>query len=268
MRWERLMDDEALEAKLRSTYDQVDQWVSAMGRPLIPELGSELHEDDRDWPTLPVSQLVHVGLAVAADHLDAIRCHLDAHHTFPFADLTICRSALVGAAQAVWILAPDERPQRLERARMLAADELRYHRQYMEALQAVQPDDVHTNMVATHLQVRVAELKEKRLTSGKPVVRHENTRMIREAAEAVFSPNLAAHALLEWQSGSGAAHGLVWSVLGTRDTKQVGDADATGLAEFHAVGSLGRIANGYMAAFYMAKKGWSLLTKRNTPAPR
>jgi hypothetical protein len=259
------MDEKAFEAKLRSTYEQVDQWVSAMARPLVPELGSDLQEDDKDWPTLPVSQLVHVGLAVAADHLDAIRCHLDAHHLFTFADLTVCRSALVGASQAVWILAPEERSQRLERARMLAADELRYHRQFVEELRAAQPRNASADVVADHLQMRIAGLREQRSSEGEPLVRHENTRMIREAAAAVFPPDLAAQTLSEWRSGSGAAHGLIWSVLGTPDTKQVGAADAAGLAEFHALGSLGRLANAYMAAFHMAGKGWSLLAKRNTP---
>jgi hypothetical protein len=199
---------------------------------------------------------------VAADHLDAIRCHLNSKHLFALADLTICRSALVGASQAVWILAPNDRNERLRRARMLAADALRYHGQYIGALTAASPDDANVALVESHIAMRSAELKTKRLEAG-PLVRHENTRMIREAATAIFSPELAAEASLEWQSGSGAAHGFAWPILNSPSMKRVGAADDSGLVEFHANASLGRIANGYLAAFHMARAGWALLEALN-----
>ncbi|TQR87672.1 hypothetical protein D8S82_05630 [Mycobacterium hodleri] len=257
-----IMDDSEREKRIRFTFDELDQWLKTMTQAFTPSIGSALELDDQDWPTLPVSQLAHVGLAVAADHLDAIRCHLDASHLFALTDLTICRSALVGASQAVWILAPNERGDRLSRARMLAADALRYHGQYMEALRVADPRDPNVPLVGSHIAMRSAELKAKRLEEG-PLVRHENTRMIREAASAVFPPELAAEASLEWQSGSGAAHGFAWPILNSPDTKQVGNADDGGLAEFQAVASLGRMANGYLAAFHMARAGWSLLRNRN-----
>jgi hypothetical protein len=256
------MDDRERESRIRSTFGELDQWLGLSAEAFVPTVGSTLHVDDLDWPTMPVSQLAHVGLAVAADHLDAIRCHLDASHLFALADQTICRSALVGASQAVWLLAPDERSDRLARARMLAADALKYHGQFLMALQVAQPDDPNVPEVAAHVEMRSAELKAKRLEAG-PLVRHENTRMIREAATAVFPPALAAEASLEWQSGSGAAHGFAWPVLGSSSTRQVGVADGTGLAEFQAAASLGRMANGYLAAFHMARAGWSLLKRRN-----
>lgn len=251
---------------MRSTFDELGQWLASAAQVFVPNAGSALHEDDQDWPTLPVSQLAHVGLAVAADHLDAIRSHLNAPHWFAFADLTICRSALVGASQAVWLLAPDDRPDRLARARMLAADALRYHGQYMAALKAANPNEPNAPLVASHIAMRSAELKAKRLEGGS-VVRHENTRMIREAATAAFPPELAAEASLEWQSGSGAAHGFAWPILNSPNTKQIGAAaDDAGLVEFQAAASLGRIANGYFAAFHMARAGWSLLKGRNAVA--
>lgn len=247
---------------IRSTFAELDRWIESMAVAFVPAAGSALHEDDLDWPTLPVSQLAHVGLAVAADHLDAIRCHIDARHLFAFADLTICRSALVGASQAVWLLAPEDRAERLTRARMLAADALKYHSQYMETVKVAQPAEPNAQLVASHLAMRKAELKAKRLEAG-VLAPHQNTAMIREAAAAVFAPDAAAEAGLEWQSGSGAAHGFAWSLLNSPETKQVGDADGAGLAEFHGRASLGRIANGYLAAFHMARAGWSLLERRN-----
>ena len=60
---------------------------------------------------MPVSQVAWAGLAAASDHLQAIRVHLDpprgtALNLFPFAQFTLSRSALIGACQAVWVLAP------------------------------------------------------------------------------------------------------------------------------------------------------------------
>lgn len=252
------------EAALRSTFDTLDEWLELSNAAFIPTAGSDLEEDDRDLPWLPLSQLAHVGLQGAADHMDAVRDHITAKHLYAVADLTLSRSALIGAAEAVWLLAPDDRATRLERSRRLAAYAAKYHAQYLTELLELDPQHEGTRRVLEHSVLRKTELFDRRQRLGERT-KLETTKMITEAADAVFSAELAAEVSLEWQAGSGVAHGLSWSLLGTPDTVEVGPTDSTGLTEFHAAASLGRMANSYLAAFHMAKHGWRLLGQRDTP---
>ena len=71
----------------------------------------------------------------------------------------------------------------------------------------------------------------------------------------------------EWRRGSGAAHGLPWSLLGRRDTRQVGAADADGMATFHVGGSLDALANSYLCAHGLLAHAFRLLDRRGTRGP-
>jgi hypothetical protein len=261
------MDDAEREKKLRETFPILGDWQRWGSPAFRPEQGSELETDDQDWPQIPVSEIAHVGLQVAADHLLAVRVHIEAHRLFAFSHLTLCRSALLGAAQAVWVLAPDDRALRLKRARTVAAYGQWKHLQYLRGLQGIaQQPDQNTDTVAAVVDSRVEELDQKRNAAGE-VLKLNNTDMIREAVGAVFDAAHAAEAVVVWQSGSGAAHGFVWPMLGTVDTMQSSPADHAGIAEFQVGGSLSRMSNGYFAAFYMADRGWKLLRQRGK-APR
>ena len=229
-----------------------------------PDPDSDLALDDEDWPYFPPSTIAWIGLVSATDHLDAIRRHIDAHFTFPMAHLTMCRSALVGAAQTAWILAPDDRPTRLLRSRTVIAYGYKNHLQYLTGLQNLDTKPhLGTDFVAAHTKERKEQLTEKRKADNQ----HKDldtTEMIRQAAEGVFpgQPELAAQAILAWRSSSGAAHGLAWPLLGTSGTIQTRLSGDDGIGEFRAGGSLERIGNVYMAAFHLADRGWKLLRRR------
>jgi hypothetical protein len=250
------------EAALRKTFGTLDRWLQQCALAFVPNPTSDLAEDDQDLPWLPLSQLAHLGLQSAADHLDAVRYRVESKRLFAVADLTLSRSALVGAAEAVWLLAPDDRSVRLLRARRLASYAAKHHVQYLTELLQLDPEHETTNLVLDHAVSRKAELSDRRETLGERT-KLETTQMIKEAAEAVFDSALTAEVSLEWQSGSGVAHGLSWSLLGTPDTVEVGPPDSTGLTEFHAKATLGRMANSYLAAFHLATHGWRLLGLRN-----
>jgi hypothetical protein len=258
------VDDAEREQKLRETFPKLDEWQRWGSTAFRPEQGSELETDDQDWPSIPVSQIAHVGLQVAADHLLAVQVHIEARRLFAFSHLTLCRSALLGAAQAVWVLAPHDSVLRLKRARAVAAHSHWKHLQFLRGLQGIAPQpDQNTDTVAALVDSRVEELDQKRDAAAE-VLKLNNTDMIREAVGAVFDAAYAAEAVVLWQSGSGAAHGFVWPMLGTTDTVQSSPADQAGLAEFQVGGSLSRMSNGYFAAFHMADRGWKLLRQRGS----
>ncbi len=260
------MDEAEAQRVVQGTFKKLDTWDSVHG-PFIPGSGSELRGDDYDWPLFGVSQVAWTGLQAAVDNFQAMRWHLDGRKTasprhFLYAHLTLCRAALVGASQAVWVLAPDDRDLRVQRARSVVAYTQHQHERYLKALQEwAKVPHPGTDAVLARVQQRIGEMDAKRASDGQKGTLH-TTEMIRVAAEHVFPSTVAVEVVLAWQEGSGAAHGLVWPILGQPSTVQAGPADDNGLAAFEAAGSFDRIANLYMAAYHLTDRGWDLLRRR------
>ena len=77
---------------------------------------------------------------------------------------------------------------------------------------------------------------------------------------------MATEARVEWRRGSGAAHGLPWSALGRRETRQVGAANLDGMATFHAGGSIDALANSFLCAHGLLANAFGLFDRRGTVA--
>ncbi len=65
---------------------------------------------------------------------------------------------------------------------------------------------------------------------------------------------LATESRVESRRGSGAAHGLPWSVFGRQETRQAGSTDPDGMATFHAGGSIDALANSYLCAYGLLQR--------------
>lgn len=248
---------------IRATFPSLDTWGARLAIPLPPPAGSELSVDDLDWPWVPVSQVAAIGLGGARDHLQAVRVHLDVGQLFPFAQLTLIRGALIGGAQAAWVLAPTDRERRTERARCIASHMYTEHGKYLDLLRALAPTPHQgTEMVASHVRKRGVELDTLRARDGQKVVLN-TTRMVEEAARSAFGTDaLATEALSVWRLTSGAAHGFAWPLLGQPDTSQTGEPDGNGIASFGAAGGIDRIANAYLCAYHLAAYAWRLWDER------
>lgn len=255
------VDDEAV---VRGTFATLDQWRRIQG-PFTSICGSELARDDEDWPHFGVSQVAWSGFTVAIEHLRAIRAHIDVQapnrpNLFAFAHQTLARTALIGAATAVWVLAPDDRAKRIKRARNVVTYQQDEHHKYLRALQGL-ADHAGTDAVADHVAMRGRELAAKRTADGQ-TAKYETTRIVREAALAAFKTKpLADEVVAGWRSGSGAAHGLMFPLLGRSPMTQ-GPSDGQGRATFFVGGHFELFSNAYMAAHHLADHGWSLLVRR------
>jgi hypothetical protein len=250
------------EATIRGTFKQLERWRERERHEYTPTEGSELAVDDEDWPWWRLSQLAFAGLASARQHLDAVRVHYAETGPYPLADPTLMRSALLGAAQAAWLLAPDERAVRTSRARTLAAEMYLRHGQYLEELSALRDGaDPNTEKVKKRVHERAEELDAKRASDGQRAQLNA-TSVIETAVGECLGPRLVREGRAMWRAGSGAAHGLVWPVLGRSGTQQTAPADFHGMAPFVAAGSWADIANPYMAAFHLLDHGWRLLDAR------
>lgn len=93
------------------------------------------------------------------------------------------------------------------------------------------------------------------------------TAVIEDAARMTFGDaRIALEAKAEWRRGSGAAHGLLWTIFGQPETKVTPDGDGSVLATFEAGGSIEALGNPYLCAYWLLYKAHALLTQRDTEA--
>ena len=209
-------------AKLRvieATYSSLDEWAARMSTVFVPRPESELGRDDADWPYPPVSssQIAWAGLNSAREHLQAVRVHIEARQLFPLAHLSITRAALIGAAQTVWVLGPDNRAERLKRSRLLAHHAYAEHLKFLRVLQRLaEVPHEGIDIVAAHTAERLGQIEALRGVVGKKVTLNTTTIIEQAAATAFGDKRFVLVAESIWRQTSGAAHGLAWSLLGGR----------------------------------------------------
>ncbi len=263
------MTEADAERKIRETFDQVAIWHRT---PLFePSVGAELRADDDEWPYMAASQMAKSGLDVAAEHLFTIKTLVEAGEVLPMAFRSILRTALVGATQSVWLLAPDEQTERSRRHRVLVAEMYRRHSQYLEALLILNdiqgvPRDQNTETVFDHVANRSDQMGTVR-TLAHEKAKWNDTDAIATAAREVWAKEptveaLVQESLVEWKAGSGASHGLVWPLFGSAGTRVFGSADKHGRIVIEAGESYLRVTNSYMLAYWMTAAGWKLLRRR------
>lgn len=248
--------------RIRDTFPDLDRWDARTTAGFVPEPGSPLALDDEDWRWWRMSQLALGGLAAAQDHLEAIRVHIEARRGFALATDTMLRGALLGASQAVWLLAPEDREKRLDFARCAAAEMYKRHREFLGDLRkTISEPHEGTEKVYAHVVEREKQLQEKRDAAGQ-ARQFDNTNIVERAAAAAFGKDSVTEARTVWRSLSGASHGLVWPMFGRTGTEQTGAADGDGIAEFRSGGNLDASLNAYMLAYHLSSKGWDLLDLR------
>jgi hypothetical protein len=267
-------------AKVEATWPELDSWRVRLGEPFAPEIGSELEVDHVDWPPMPVAQVAWDGLISAVMHLHAVRIHLEPSspakpELVPLAQATLGRSALIGAAQAVWVLAPGEPQERQRRARTCARSFLEEHRKFLKVVDASDPEPHEgTRVLIEYTDTRLAELDALRAGDGQRGSLN-TTDVITQAARVAFlsRPALQNEVLMMWRSSSGAAHGLTWSVLGGPGSRQPtpeesatppGPASESVLVTHRRGGDMVGLANLYLAAHRLAAHGWHLLKQRGS----
>jgi hypothetical protein len=82
-----------------------------------PGPGSAMAGDDSRLPGFPPSTLIVSSLDVAIEQIHALSVlFIDAQLAHPHVPLTLLRASLEDASRALWLIAPDSRPERLLRA--------------------------------------------------------------------------------------------------------------------------------------------------------
>lgn len=204
-------EDAARLEQLTSTFPQLDGWHSRSAvRPEEPQNGSELHEDDKVWPRHPISEMTRLSLALSVEHMRFVRVVLEAEQLFPSAPLTTLRAALVGAAQAVWVLSPDDRKTRRSRGLCVIAEEYAQLAKFYREVDRLEPGTVPASQWAW-IDERTRDLATVRGPSPPSL---NQTAMIGNAVAAAFpnSPDKRTTGRLLWRQMSADAHVLGWAV--------------------------------------------------------
>jgi hypothetical protein len=263
--------------RLRMMFDTIQQWQNRVEHPpLTAEAGSSLAADDRALPTLPASHVAYSGLLVAVEHLHLFRtAFANSQLIYPTAYFTILRTALMGAAQAVWVLA-GPRQQRVAHALMIAIDDINQRRKLLQDLGTLPTEqqaaaDAELRNLATRLDEAEAAATAHGIQLGN-ITRYtlNMTTVIKQAAQLAFPNNDASSTLIRdragflWRNASGHAHGTPSSRLTLIRTDQVARRpDGSGVGKPDA--SIENITTVAMNPFSLAKEAWTLYDRRRRP---
>lgn len=253
--------------QMLGTARDLDRWRIRAHRVEVPDRGSDLAIDDTIFPHMAISQLVRTSLVLAGEHLRLALDAIQAQQLYPSSHFTVLRGALVGASQAVWVLGPEDRSQRTERAFTVLAEMYTQMGKYYGFLSGTRLDDDHL----ARLDVQRSWLLERQ--AGVAAVRTGNaslilTDVIGAASDHVFADRPSREAIRRlWREMSADAHVLGWSLF---QRSILGPADRrTGIGEARATGSPVHVAEPFLASYQLLRCGWSLFDRRcEAPAPQ
>lgn len=175
--------------------------------PYEPEPGSVMAVDTKEMGFY--FPAVSNALVQSVDHLAATLDLIQARpelRVFAYPSLT--RSALLGSAEAVWLMCPEDRRIRTARAYLLSAEELKNH----AAFAADYPEDPD-GTAADYRKRYQAELVQLDRMGMKD--RYQATNVIRVAAQYVeqhlsLPQGSARWTVSQWRMMSAQAHGRTW----------------------------------------------------------
>lgn len=273
-------DAKTWEPRLNRMFDAVEGWEARIEQaPTVPVPGSSLADEDRTFPVMPVSQVAYNGLVSAVEHLDYFRSSFQTTgRLYPAANYTVIRSALMGSAQAVWVLGPPTSEARIGHALEIAIDSYNQERKRVGAATELTAEQqgVAEKLIGT-LDARLDAAAAVAAGMGKDTAnirkwKLDMTRVIAEAVALVFlddNPDaelLRSGAGMLWRSQSGHAHGTPGSRLSliNRD-----DIVSDGGAHWGAAtSSFEQVATAFTAATLITNEAWRLYDQQCQPAGR
>ena len=250
-----MTEDTALEA-IRATYADLDRWQSRAQRYEVPQPGSKLALEDALYPWHAISEVARVSLISSGEHLRLARTALEAGELYPSAHFTVLRGALVGACQAVWVLAAGNAADRQERGLMLIDEMYAQLQKYYSEVATTPLSDAQRRDLVDQInwsQERRGQVARARHTAAKL----NQTTTITWALDHSFPDDERRHVgRLLWRQMSADAHVLGWSIA--QRGKVLRSDPSTGLGVMVTGGDVQQIAEPFLASHLLLRKGWSL----------
>lgn len=237
-----------------------------------PEPGSELAADNALLPDDYASILSTTKLYLSLEHLRYFfeaKCRWAVSPPF-----TVLRTALMGAAQAYWVLEPDESAVRAERALRLAVDEMRAFRTYERDMGALDDEEAALARPGLLNIIDVAESEAQAAATALGIRgevcnwRLSMTSVVTDVATAFIADARAATALnLLWRSKSAHAHAALFVTAMSARSEDITltETGATRIAPRPDVETV--VASAAMVT-YLAQSAFQLYqTRRAAPVP-
>ncbi|MFD2840989.1 hypothetical protein ACFSYH_10460 [Populibacterium corticicola] len=182
----------------------------------VPESGSAASRDDKETLVVKMSDSVSYFILTASQCLSQLADGLEKDDGVlrPIAPFVLLRTALIGASQALWVLQPKSRADRVSRLDRLTLESYRNMGNLVTemSLESWISDEVTSSLEssAAHLSLLREKYKEHKGKIEKPI----NTEIIKDVAD-ILAPqesNRAIHVAIRelWQSSSGYTHAFPW----------------------------------------------------------
>lgn len=272
-------EDEAWQQRLEQRmFPLVKGWAKRTRTvPQTPAAGSSLAKDDTFFSPQPPSQLAYAGMVTATEHLDLFRiAFLASRALYPSAYFTLLRSALMGSAQAIWVLRASPRTKRVENALRLVRDDLKQRKGMLQEppatidLDADEFEGERDNLAEWLVWVQDAAERIELDRSAVPRWQLSMTDVIKKAGELVHhggedDAEIQYGTLLLWRMQSGHAHGTPSARLTQIKPEEIIQrSDGTNWAK--ATTSMADVGAAASAAVMLLAEAWKTYDTRCRPA--
>ncbi|MEU9157841.1 hypothetical protein AB0D59_46770 [Streptomyces sp. NPDC048417] len=199
----------------------INVWQRESGEHIPPvEPGSSLSGDDAKVPTLMVSSAAYQCFSHAVDHLHAVQALLfEAKVLHAYAPYSLLRAAVEAAGEAIWVLGPSSRQERIRRCLKRAYENVSKGKEFTD-LAGIQPSGRPT-------PTRIQEIRDLATQHGidpNGVCGRWSTQHQLKYVDEQLSGGKESSAQNLWQICSGFAHGREWATLGLLERTVQGQA--------------------------------------------
>ncbi|MFI2281373.1 hypothetical protein [Nocardia beijingensis] len=251
---------------------ELDRWRyrGTLNPPEEPEPGSDLADDDKAFPYHRVSETVRICLVSAGEHLRLVWDGLARGNLYSTAQYAALRGALVAAAQAVWMSAPNDPATRQNRGHAVIAESYeqlrRYHQRTLDLALDLKLSSDDRQKVAD--QIEWVKSRQTSLTAVRTSSLQVNMAdVLRDVGPDIFptDPQRRAGLRLAWNVLSSDAHTTMWGVA-SRASLSASEKHST--LSILATGThIGDLAAWHDLVLCSLRRGWGLFDQRCEEGP-
>jgi hypothetical protein len=250
------LDPAAVAAKWEQIAQGIDKIAQRIADPtdFAVSPGSSLAGDNKASRPYQVSHAVRTCFVAGVDHRQAVKALLfDLHVLHTAAPFSLVRGSLENLSAAFWILHPNKRNERIERA-------LRWHaRNFREQHIALEPLGLSDEAKRDAKLAKLDAVATARGISTQDVrAGYRSSGAVKYAEEH----STRSKPLLHWQLCSGYAHGRLWAYLGMSEQEHFETTDP-GVLNVNLTTDPGRLLYPTLAAFRLLVDVVELLQQRS-----
>jgi hypothetical protein len=253
-------EERQLFAEMFRHLDKIDPWLKRMDPESPrerPQERSALSRDDKETHPHRMSHAAWHAVSHAVDHLNCLRVLLkDARMMHMFAPYSLARAALENACAAVWLLAPDDRTERILRCLRFTALDIRGG----EAARRLLTEEAGPRSEQERLDELRAMAQRRGIDPKAAVQRLGYAEIVKAAGET--SPAGSVPFQLAWRMCSAIAHGDLWATLNVASREEL-PGTSPGLVGLRITANVETLLFAVRLSVDMTDAGWRLYDERS-----